>query len=375
MTANGTHTEPPPSLRRLESPAASGLAGLCATFEDLQTVLRCCELLVGVLAPPRGTRPPATPRPGGRRGGVDRGPALLRPLLRCGQERTAGRRHAHRGRRGRDAPRCRGARVAPGHPPAARPLRRPGGEPPGAVLGRRSTQDADGAARGWRSPRSGSPWSTSSRCASWAGSSTRSARWSTRGSRPGRRSSSPRSRTCRPQTWPSSRSSTLAAADGPRGVTGGAPAQDLSPATAVAFVRGPLPLLGPAFVAAIAYVDPGNFATNIPAAPIRLPAALGAVVSNLMAMLIQYLSAKVGIATGKSLASSAATHFPRPVATPVGPRPRSSPWRPTWRRSLGGALALRLLFGLPLLVGGLITAVVASPCSGCRARGFRPLES
>ena len=54
MTANGTHTEPPPSLRRLESPAASGLAVLCATFEDLQTVLRCCELLVGFLAPPEG---------------------------------------------------------------------------------------------------------------------------------------------------------------------------------------------------------------------------------------------------------------------------------------------------------------------------------
>jgi hypothetical protein len=54
MTANGTHTEPPPSLRRLESPAASGLAALCATFEDLQTVLRCCELLVALLAPPEG---------------------------------------------------------------------------------------------------------------------------------------------------------------------------------------------------------------------------------------------------------------------------------------------------------------------------------
>jgi hypothetical protein len=54
MTANGTHTEPPPSLRRFESPAASGMAVLCATFEDLQTVLRCCELLVGFLAPPEG---------------------------------------------------------------------------------------------------------------------------------------------------------------------------------------------------------------------------------------------------------------------------------------------------------------------------------
>jgi hypothetical protein len=54
MTTNGTHTEPPPSLRRLESPAASGLAVLCAAFEDLQTVLRCCELLVAALAPHDG---------------------------------------------------------------------------------------------------------------------------------------------------------------------------------------------------------------------------------------------------------------------------------------------------------------------------------
>ena len=68
---------------------------------------------------------------------------------------------------------------------------------------------------------------------------------------------------------------------------------------AVALVRGPLPLLGPAFVAAIAYIDPGNFATNITAGS-RYGYLLVwvVVVSNLMAMLIQYLSAKAGIATG-----------------------------------------------------------------------------
>ena len=82
--------------------------------------------------------------------------------------------------------------------------------------------------------------------------------------------------------------------------------------SAVAFVRGPLPLLGPAFVAAIAYIDPGNFATNITAGS-RYGYLLVwvVVVSNLMAMLIQYLSAKAGIATGKNLPELCRDHFPR----------------------------------------------------------------
>ena len=83
----------------------------------------------------------------------------------------------------------------------------------------------------------------------------------------------------------------------------------------VATVGGPLALLGPAFVAAIAYIDPGNFATNITAG-----SGFGylliwvLVVSNLMAMLIQYLSAKAGIATGKSLPELCRDNFGRPVS-------------------------------------------------------------
>ncbi|MBA2549745.1 MAG: Nramp family divalent metal transporter, partial [Nocardioidaceae bacterium] len=78
--------------------------------------------------------------------------------------------------------------------------------------------------------------------------------------------------------------------------------------------RGPLPLLGPAFVASIAYVDPGNFATNVSAGSLYGYLRVWVViVSNLMAMLIQYLSAKTGVATGKNLPELCRQEFPRPV--------------------------------------------------------------
>jgi len=83
----------------------------------------------------------------------------------------------------------------------------------------------------------------------------------------------------------------------------------------VAYVRGPLPLLGPAFVAAVAYIDPGNFATNITAgSQFGYLLVWVLVVSNLMAMLIQYLSAKAGIATGRNLPELCRDNFPRPVS-------------------------------------------------------------
>ena len=140
-------------------------------------------------------------------------------------------------------------------------------------------------------------------------------------------------------------------------------------------VRGPLPLLGPAFVAAVAYIDPGNFATNLSAGS-RYGYLLVwvVVVSNLMAMLIQYLSAKAGIATGRSLPELCRTHY----------RPRVT--RGLWFQAelvaiatdlaevLGGAIALRLLFGLPLLAGGVITAVVAFGLLAIQSRGARAFE-
>ena len=143
----------------------------------------------------------------------------------------------------------------------------------------------------------------------------------------------------------------------------------------VAFVRGPLPLLGPAFVAAIAYIDPGNFATNITAGS-RFGYLLVwvIVVSNLMAMLIQYLSAKAGIATGKNLPELCRDNFPRPVTRGLWVQAELVAIATDLAEVLGGAIALYLLFGLPLLAGGLITAAVAFALLGLQSRGARPFE-
>jgi manganese transport protein len=142
-----------------------------------------------------------------------------------------------------------------------------------------------------------------------------------------------------------------------------------------ALVRGPLPLLGPAFVAAIAYIDPGNFATNITAGS-RFGYLLVWVVvaSNLMAMLIQYLSAKAGIATGRSLPELCRDHFPRPVTRGLWVQAELVAIATDLAEVLGGAIALQLLFDLPLLAGGVITAVVAFGLLGVQTRGARPFE-
>jgi manganese transport protein len=144
---------------------------------------------------------------------------------------------------------------------------------------------------------------------------------------------------------------------------------------AVAFVRGPLPLLGPAFVAAIAYIDPGNFATNITAGS-RYGYLLVwvVVVSNLMAMLIQYLSAKAGIATGRNLPELCRDHFRPRVTRGLWVQAEVVAIATDLAEVLGGAIALQLLFGLPLLTGGLITAAVAFGLLGVQSRGARPFE-
>ncbi|MBA3233989.1 MAG: Nramp family divalent metal transporter [Propionibacteriales bacterium] len=140
-------------------------------------------------------------------------------------------------------------------------------------------------------------------------------------------------------------------------------------------VRGPLPLLGPAFVASIAYVDPGNFATNITAGS-RYGYLLVwvVVVSNVMAMLIQYLSAKSGIATGASLPELCREHFRGPVVKGLWVQAEIIAIATDLAEVLGGALALKLLFDLPLLAGGVITAVVAFALLGLQTRGHRPFE-
>ena len=140
-------------------------------------------------------------------------------------------------------------------------------------------------------------------------------------------------------------------------------------------VRGALPLLGPAFVTAIAYVDPGNFATNITAgSTFGYLLVWVVVVSNLMAMLIQYLSAKVGIATGESLPALCRRHFPRPVTRGLWVQGEVVAIATDLAEVVGGALALKLLFGLPLVTGGLITAAVAFALLALQTRGHRPFE-
>jgi manganese transport protein len=140
-------------------------------------------------------------------------------------------------------------------------------------------------------------------------------------------------------------------------------------------VRGALPYVGPAFVAAIAYVDPGNFATNIAGGAefgyLLLWVILGA---NLMAMLIQYLSAKVGIATGRNLPELSREHFPRPVSFGLWVQAEVIAMATDLAEFVGAAIALNLLFGLPLLPAGLVTAVVAFALLALQTRGYRRFE-
>jgi len=140
-------------------------------------------------------------------------------------------------------------------------------------------------------------------------------------------------------------------------------------------LRGRLPLLGPAFVAAIAYVDPGNFATNFSAgATFGYLLVWVIVVANLMAMLVQSLSGKVGLATGRNLAELCRDHFPRPVVRGLWVQAELVAMATDLAEIIGGAIALNLLFGIPLLTGGAITAAVAFALLALQGRGYRPFE-
>lgn len=143
-----------------------------------------------------------------------------------------------------------------------------------------------------------------------------------------------------------------------------------------ATVGGPLPLLGPAFVTAIAYVDPGNFATNLSAgSTYGYLLVWVVVVSNLMAMLIQYLSAKAGIATGLSLPALCRRQLSRRASRGLWVQAELVAIATDLAEVVGGAIALQLLFDLPLLVGGTITAVVAFALLGLKSKGTRPFEA
>ena len=132
-------------------------------------------------------------------------------------------------------------------------------------------------------------------------------------------------------------------------------------------LRGLWPFLGPAFIAAVAYVDPGNFATNFAAgAKFGYLLVWVIVASNLMAMLIQTLSAKLGIATGLNLPEVCRERFPRTVSFLLWVQAELIAMATDLAEFIGAALGLHLIFGIPLFPAGVITA--SSPSGSWRSR-------
>jgi manganese transport protein len=140
-------------------------------------------------------------------------------------------------------------------------------------------------------------------------------------------------------------------------------------------LRSTLWMLGPAFVASIAYVDPGNFATNIQAGA-RFGYLLLWVVlaANLIAMLVQYLSAKLGIVTDATLAEVSRDRFPRAVTWGLWVQAELMAMATDIAEFLGAAIGLNLLFGVPLFAAGLMTGLIAFGILELQARGFRRFE-
>ena len=140
-------------------------------------------------------------------------------------------------------------------------------------------------------------------------------------------------------------------------------------------LRATLAMLGPAFVASVAYVDPGNFATNLQGGAKYGYLLLWVVlVANLMAMLIQYLSAKLGIVTDRNLPELCRERFPRGTSWGLWVQAEVMAMSTDIAEFLGAALGLNLLFGVPLFTAGLITGVIAFAILGLQTRGFRQFE-
>jgi len=140
-------------------------------------------------------------------------------------------------------------------------------------------------------------------------------------------------------------------------------------------LRGYLAFVGPAVVASIAYMDPGNFATNIQAGAKYGYTLLWVVLlANLIAMLFQALSAKLGIVTGRNLAELCREHFSKPVAFAMWIVSEIAAMATDLAEFLGGAIGLSLLLGLPLLVGMAVTAVLVYAILMLDRFGFRPVE-
>ncbi len=135
------------------------------------------------------------------------------------------------------------------------------------------------------------------------------------------------------------------------------------------------PFLGPAFVASVAYMDPGNFATNISGGAKYGYMLLWVILlASLMAMLIQSLSAKLGIVTGKNLPEMIRERFPKKLVWFYWAQAELVAMATDLAEFLGASLAFTLLFGLPLWAGAVLTGIVTFALLGLQARGFRPIE-
>ena len=136
-----------------------------------------------------------------------------------------------------------------------------------------------------------------------------------------------------------------------------------------------LAFAGPAVVASIAYIDPGNFATNIQAGAKYGYGLLWVVLlANMIAMLFQALSAKLGIVTGRNLAEMCRDRFPRPVVWAMWVISEIAAMATDLAEFLGGAIGLSLLFGLPLLAGMVLTGFIVYGILMLERFGFRPIE-
>jgi manganese transport protein len=140
-------------------------------------------------------------------------------------------------------------------------------------------------------------------------------------------------------------------------------------------LRATLFMLGPAFVASIAYVDPGNFATNVQGGAqfgyLLLWVVLAA---NLVAMVIQYLSAKLGIVTDHNYPEVVREHFPRAFTWAMWVQAEIMAMSTDLAEFIGAAIGMNLLFGVPLFIAGLMTGVIAFGILAMQALGFRKFE-
>ncbi|HIF9069366.1 TPA: Nramp family divalent metal transporter [Photobacterium damselae] len=146
--------------------------------------------------------------------------------------------------------------------------------------------------------------------------------------------------------------------------------------TTISKFKRKLLLLGPAFIAAIGYIDPGNFATNIESGSSYGYQLLWVVLwANLMAMLIQYLSAKLGIVTGKNLAEHLRDHLPKWAIGPYWIQAEIIAIATDLAEFIGAAVGFQLVFGISLMEGAIITAVASILILMLNKRGQKPLEA